>query len=88
MISLALTEKLIKFRFDHEVGPCMEAGDALSRAASASSLCEVVPTMGSNTATLGSVAIAGAQFLEKWLSQRAPLVLGLGTGRDPAGHRE
>ena len=58
----------------------MEAGDALSRRFGLS-LCEVVPTMGSNTATLGSVAIAGAQFLEKWLSQRAPLVLGLGTGR-------
>ena len=80
LISLALTEKLIKFRFDHEVGPCMEAGDALSRRFGLS-LCEVVPTMGSNTATLGSIAIAGAQFLEKWLSQRAPLVLGLGTGR-------
>ena len=58
----------------------MEAGDALARRFDLS-LCEVVPTMGSNTATLGSVAIAGAQFLEKWLSQRAPLVLGLGTGR-------
>jgi DNA-binding transcriptional regulator LsrR (DeoR family) len=80
LISLALTEKLIKFRFDHEVGPCMEAGDALSRRFGLA-LCEVVPTMGNNSATLGSVAIAGAQFLEKWLSQRAPLVLGLGTGR-------
>ena len=58
LISLALSEKLIKFRFDHEVGPCMEAGDALSRRFGLS-LCEVVPTMGSNTATLGSVAIAG-----------------------------
>ena len=28
---MALGEKLIKFRFDHEVGPCMEAGDALTR---------------------------------------------------------
>jgi DNA-binding transcriptional regulator LsrR (DeoR family) len=80
LISLALTEKLIKFRFDHEIGPCMEAGDALSRRFNLS-LCEVVPTMASNASTLGSIAIAGAQFIEKWLSQRAPIVLGIGTGR-------
>ncbi|GAB0114643.1 sugar-binding transcriptional regulator [Acidisoma sp. C75] len=80
LISLALSERLIKFRFDHEVGPCMEAGDALANRYGLS-LCEVVPTMASNSGTLGSVAIAGAQFLEKWLSQRTPLVLGLGTGR-------
>jgi DNA-binding transcriptional regulator LsrR (DeoR family) len=80
LISLALTEKLIKFRFDHEIGPCMEAGDALSRRFNLS-LCEVVPTMGSAKSTLGSIAIAGAQFLEKWLSQRAPIILGIGTGR-------
>jgi DNA-binding transcriptional regulator LsrR (DeoR family) len=80
LISLALSERLIKFRFDHEVGPCMEAGDALARRYDLA-LCEVVPTMGSNSATLGSVAIAGAQFVEKWLSQRTPVVLGLGTGR-------
>lgn len=80
LISLALSERLIKFRFDHEVGPCMEAGDALARRYDLA-LCEVVPTMASNAATLGSVAIAGAQFIEKWLSQRTPVVLGLGTGR-------
>lgn len=80
LISLALSERLIKFRFDHEVGPCMEAGDALARRFGLS-LCEVVPTTGSPAATLGSVAIAGAQFVEKWLSQRTPVVLGLGTGR-------
>ena len=80
LISLALSERLIKFRFDHEVGPCMEAGDALSRRYGLS-VCEVVPTMGSHAATLGSIAIAGAQFIEKWLSQRSPVVLGLGTGR-------
>jgi len=80
LISLALTEKLIKFRFDHEIGPCMEAGDALSRRFNLA-LCEVVPTMGSAKSTLGSIAIAGAQFIEKWLSQRAPIVLGIGTGR-------
>lgn len=80
LISLALSERLIKFRFDHEVGPCMEAGDALASRYGLS-LCEVVPSMSSTAATLGSVAIAGAQFLEKWLSQRTPVVLGLGTGR-------
>lgn len=80
LISLALSERLIKFRFDHEVGPCMEAGDALARRYGLS-VCEVVPTMGNPSATLGSIAIAGAQFIEKWLSQRTPVVMGLGTGR-------
>jgi DNA-binding transcriptional regulator LsrR (DeoR family) len=80
LISLALSEKLIKFRFDHPVGPCMEAGEALARRFGLT-VCEVVPTMGSPAATLASVAIAGAQFVERWLAQRAPLVLGLGTGR-------
>ncbi len=80
LISLALSERLIKFRFDHEVGPCMEAGDALASRYGLS-ICEVVPTMGSDLATLGSVAIAGAQLMEKWLSQRTPVILGLSTGR-------
>ena len=80
LISLALSEKLIKFRFDHPIGPRMETAEALSRRFGLT-VCEIVPTMGNATTTLASVAIAGAQFVEKWLAQRAPLVLGMGTGR-------
>ena len=75
LISLALSEKLIKFRFDHPIGPRMETAEALSRRFGLT-VCEIVPTMGNATTTLASVAIAGAQFVEKWLAQRAPLVWG------------
>ena len=79
LVSLALAEKLIKFRVDHPIAACMALGEALA-ARYGLRACEVVPAGGAGAA-LASVAVAGARTLERWFAQKAPLVLGVSTGR-------
>lgn len=79
LVSLALGEKLIKFRVDHPIAACMDLGQALTERFSLR-YCEVVPAAGSNGG-LASVAIAGARYLERWFAQKAPQVLAVSTGR-------
>ncbi|HTW28625.1 MAG TPA: sugar-binding transcriptional regulator [Acetobacteraceae bacterium] len=80
LVSRAVAEKLIKFRFDHPIGPCMELSRALTERY-ALGFCDVVPHTGPGDDPLPGIAIAGAQYLERWFGQRAPLVIGLSTGR-------
>ena len=79
LVSLALSEKLIKFRVDHPIAACMALGEALT-ARYRLRACEVVPDGGAGGA-LASVAVAGARLLERWFAQKAPLVLGVSTGQ-------
>jgi DNA-binding transcriptional regulator LsrR (DeoR family) len=79
LVSLALTEKLIKFRVDHPIAACMELGQALAERFRLRH-CEVVPAAGADLG-LASVAVAGARHLERWFAQKAPLVLAVSTGR-------
>src|ERR1700678_78041 len=64
LVSLALSEKLIKFRVDHPIAACMELGNALT-ARYGLRYCEVVPTAGLGAMETGgglaSVAVAGAR---------------------------
>jgi DNA-binding transcriptional regulator LsrR (DeoR family) len=78
LVSLALAEKLIKFRVDHPIAACMALGEALAERFHLRT-CEVVPAAGAGG--LASVAVAGARMLERWFAQRAPLTLGVSTGR-------
>ncbi len=79
LVSLALAEKLIKFRVDHPIAACMTLSETLVRRYGLRS-CEVVPpaTAGGGQA---SVAVAGARMLDRWFAQKAPLVLAVSTGR-------
>ncbi len=80
LVSLAVAEKLIKFRLDHPVAGCMALGEEMI-ARYGLRFCEVVPSDRATPAALPALAAACASFLERWLSQRVPLVLGLSTGR-------
>jgi DNA-binding transcriptional regulator LsrR (DeoR family) len=80
LVSLAVAEKLIKFRLDHPVAACM-ALEASLIAAFGLRHCEVVPSDPEAPDALPALATAGAAFLERWLQQRAPGVLALSTGR-------
>ena len=75
LVSLAVAEKLIKFRVDHPIAACMALGEQLTQRYRLRA-CEVVPGGG-----LASVAVAGARLLERWFGQKAPLALGVSTGR-------
>ena len=79
LVSLALSEKLIKFRVDHPIAACMDLGQALTERYGLR-YCEVVPAAGP-TGGLASVAVAGARYLERWFAQKAPQVLAVSTGR-------
>lgn len=79
LVSLALSEKLIKFRVDHPIAACIALGERLT-ARFGLRACEVVPA-GAPGDALPGVAVAGARLLERWFTQKPPLVLGVSTGR-------
>ena len=78
LVSLALSEKLIKFRVDHPIAACMALGQRLTERYGLR-YCEVVPAAGAGGG-LASVAVAGARYLERWFGQKAPQVLAVSTG--------
>lgn len=80
LVSLAVTQRLIKVRFDHPLGRCLELADRLKEAYGLQS-CEVVPWDPASTSdTLGIVEAAAAE-MERYLVSSHPVIVGLGTGR-------
>ena len=80
LVALAVAEKLIKFRLDHPIAACIELAEALS-ARFGLVACEVVPEDGRDPDSLHSLSVAASANLERWLGQRAPQILAIGTGR-------
>lgn len=80
LVSLAVTEKLIKVRLDHPIAQCMEYAARL-KAAFGLDEVEVVPSdPGHPDAALG-IAEAVAARIGRVLSSREPMTMGIGTGR-------
>jgi DNA-binding transcriptional regulator LsrR (DeoR family) len=76
-VSLAVSERLIKVRFDHPLGRCLELSERLRETYGLIS-CEVVPADAtSNSETLG-IAEAAATELERYLVSQHPVIIGLG----------
>lgn len=79
LVSLAMSEGLIKVRLDHPVAACMDLAEDLRRRYGLDTV-EVVP--GDQTSgSLGGVAAAAAAEIERHLRSESPIVLGVGTGR-------
>jgi DNA-binding transcriptional regulator LsrR (DeoR family) len=80
LVSLAMSEGLVKVRIDHPIAQCLALAKALTERFGLR-FCEVVPTdPGSASTTLG-VALATAVELEKWLRRPEPTIIAMGTGR-------
>jgi DNA-binding transcriptional regulator LsrR (DeoR family) len=80
LVSLAMSERLIKVRLDHPIARCMELSAALRQRYDLF-YCEVAPTDPTSTSsTLGIAQIAAAE-MERWLRRPDPVVIGIGTGR-------
>lgn len=80
LVSLAISERLIKVRLDHPIARCMEFAAALKTRYDLR-FCEVSPTdSGSASTTLGIAQLAAAEF-ERWLRRDEPTIIGIGTGR-------
>jgi DNA-binding transcriptional regulator LsrR (DeoR family) len=80
LVSLAMSERLIKVRLDHPIARCLELGAALA-AKFGLKFCEIAPTDPASTSlTLGIAEVAAAE-MERWLRSETPIVMAIGTGR-------
>ncbi len=80
LVSLAVTEKLIKVRLDHPIARCMELSQQLVERFDLHH-CEVVPSDPESESTTLGIAQAGAAVMEQCLKSKDPLVIAMGTGR-------
>jgi DNA-binding transcriptional regulator LsrR (DeoR family) len=80
LVSLSITEKLIKVRLDHPIANCLELSERLKQKFEIE-FCEVVPSdPDSDSSTLG-VAQAAAAELERYFVSQHPVIVAMGTGR-------
>lgn len=80
LVSMAVTEKLVKFRLDHPIAACVEVEERL-RERFELKVCRIVPTADGASSQVGGIAVALAEYLEKALSAPEPTIIGLSTGR-------
>lgn len=80
LVSLAVSEQLIKFRLDHPIARCMELATAI-RDAFDLQMCEVVPSDPAAPFSIAGIAEAGAAEMERHLRSKDPKVIAFGTGR-------
>ncbi|GAB4375693.1 MAG: sugar-binding transcriptional regulator [Elainellaceae cyanobacterium] len=80
LVALAVSEKLIKFRLDHPLRECIELAEAL-RDKFQLSLCEVVPSDGSDMASYDGIGVCAANHLEAYLTAKTPTTLAFSSGR-------
>lgn len=80
LVSLSVSEGLIKVRLDHPIARCLELATAL-KSRYALDLVEVAPSdPDSKSTTIGVAEIAAAE-IEKRLRAPDPIVMAIGTGR-------
>ncbi|UJW87101.1 sugar-binding transcriptional regulator [Devosia sp. SL43] len=80
LVSLSVSEGLIKVRLDHPIGRCMDLAGRL-KTRFALDLVEIVPTDPASESTTIGVAQATAAEIERWLKRPDPIVMAIGTGR-------
>jgi DNA-binding transcriptional regulator LsrR (DeoR family) len=80
LVSLAVAEKLIKFRLDHPLAAAVALGEAL-RERFGLAHCAVEPMDPAAASPTAGIAIGAAEYLGTFLAQREPLVLAFATGR-------
>src|SRR5690606_19508884 len=80
LVSLAVSEGLVKVRIDHPIASCLDLAQRL-RSRFALDLVEVVPSDPASTSTTIGVAQATAAEIERFLKSPEPIVMAIGTGR-------
>ena len=80
LVSLSVSEGLIKVRLDHPIGRCMDLGQRL-KTRFALDLVEIVPSDPASDSTIIGVAEAAAAEIERWLKRPDPIIMAIGTGR-------
>ena len=80
LVSLSVSEGLIKVRLDHPISRCMDLASRL-RERFALDLVEIVPSDAASDSTTMGLAEATATEIERWLKRPDPIVMAVGTGR-------
>ena len=80
LVSLSVSEGLIKVRLDHPIGRCMDLASRL-KSRFALDLVEVVPSDPNSKSTTIGIAEAAAAEIERRLKSPTPIIMGIGTGR-------
>jgi DNA-binding transcriptional regulator LsrR (DeoR family) len=80
LVSLAISEGLVKVRLDHPIARCMDVAATL-RTRFALDLAEVVPSDPTAGSTTIGVAQAAAAEIERQLKSPQPVIMAIGTGR-------
>jgi DNA-binding transcriptional regulator LsrR (DeoR family) len=80
LVSLAMSEGLVKVRLEHPIANCLELAERL-KSAFGLDLAEVVPSDETSTSSTIGVAQAASVEMEKWLRLPEPIVMAVGTGR-------
>ena len=80
LVSLAMSERLIKVRLDHPIARCMELSAALRQRYDLF-FCEVAPSDPASTSSALGIAQLAAAEMERWLRRPDPVIIGIGTGR-------
>ncbi|MBB4121188.1 sugar-binding transcriptional regulator [Martelella radicis] len=80
LVSLAMSERLIKVRLDHPIAECMALSAALEERYRLKQVQVVPSDPNTDTAPTG-IAEEGAAEIERWLKRSEPTVLAMGTGR-------
>ena len=80
LVSLSISQKLIKVRLDHPLANCMELASRL-RSKYSLDLVEVVPSDPQSSSDTLGIAEAAAAILEKTLDSQHPVITAVGTGR-------
>lgn len=80
LVSLAVSEGLVKVRLDHPIANCLDLAARLT-SRFALDLAEIVPSDPESESTTLGIAEATAAEIERRLRTAEPMVLALGTGR-------
>lgn len=80
MVSLAMSEGLVKVRLDHPIARCMELGLRLKDRFRLKS-CEILPSDPDDPFSLTGIGQTGAAEIERYLREDDSLTIALGTGR-------
>lgn len=80
LVSLAMSEGLIKVRVDHPIANCLDLAQRLT-SRFALDMVEVVPSDPDSSSTIVGIAGAAAAEIERWLRSTEPIVMAIGTGR-------
>ncbi|UES54559.1 sugar-binding transcriptional regulator [Roseibium aggregatum] len=80
LVSLAVSERLIKVRLDHPIANCMELSTRLTERFGLQS-CEVVPSDPDAPSSTVGIAQAAATEMERHFRSQKPKIIAYGTGR-------